>query len=905
MADGELIVCLTDKSGRLAVMPMELYHEAAHVHIAKDVEVDFEEAEKTQKLLNGHVSMWLKITKMGEKWNHQERQRATHMENSVSVAPLYLLIKDHKKYNGSGPPPTRPVCGAISGMNVHFSNILSPYLDALANEMAGTMEVISTEDALSKIDKFNVEENIDHNLSAEDEEVDTDEEEFLSEEVIKDSQRSECKQNDDIVICGADVTSLFPSLKAKSTAKLVYESALESEISYEGIDFKEVVTYLALNLSDFEAKKSKISHLLPFRKSRRGQKPKITGLSAISAESAHDKHWQYPRLVFTEQEQKVIFAKALEIGTYTLFQNHLYQFAGKFYKQTDGSPIGVKASMSASRVVMGRWDIELNKIMEENRLSVFFRFRYCDDLRIGMGSIREGWRWVEGRFKFRKCWEKEERERGISEEERTACEMKKVMDSIFSNLSFEMETPMMFENGRLPTLDFVCWVSNENKVLYSFYEKPMARKTLIQRKSALGENVKIASLTQNLIRRMKNTSELLPDDERIQIVENYVTQLKASGYSEEQCKRIIEAGLKGYETLLRKCLNGTAKMHRSAEEGAETRRVKKLLGKSNWFKERRKREGTRRSQKQKQKLPEVVTVLFVPQTHKGELAKRLQVVENTISKLSGEKVKIVERGGTQIKQILHKSNPWSKGFCGRANCLTCLHGDGTQNCFDKNIVYQVSCLDCEGGEQKKTAMYVGQTSRSMYERGQEHLLGLRKKNENNPLFKHVTEEHNGDTKVKFEMKTVKKHFSAFQRIVHESVLIERTSKAKNFSILNSRGEWGRSHLPRLKIDNSKENLVMNNGFSKEDEVWNVSERSDRKDKAKRKAFSDNKADDNEPKSNNEKSKTFYFKNNDLKDCPKAAIKSNESKPNSLQTDIFRFLAADPNFRVRKKLKRNF
>ena len=75
MADGELIVCLTDKSGRLAVMPMELYHEAAHVHIAKDVEVDFEEAEKTQKLLNGHVSMWLKITKMGEKWNHQERQR--------------------------------------------------------------------------------------------------------------------------------------------------------------------------------------------------------------------------------------------------------------------------------------------------------------------------------------------------------------------------------------------------------------------------------------------------------------------------------------------------------------------------------------------------------------------------------------------------------------------------------------------------------------------------------------------------------------------------------------------------------------------------------------------------------------------------------------------------------------
>ena len=239
---------------------------------------------------------------------------------------------------------------------------------------------------------------------------------------------------------------------------------------------------------------------------------------------------------------------------------------------------------------------------------------------------------------FRKCWEKEEREEGVNKEKKTSDEMKKVMDSIFSNLNFEMETPMMFENGRLPTLDFECFVS-ENKVLYSFYEKPMAKKTLIQRKSALGENVKIASLTQNLIRRMKNTSELLPDGERILIVERYVSQLKLSGYSEMQTKRIIEAGLKGYEALLSKCLKGIAKMHRSAEEGANSRKVKKLLGKSTWFKMRKKKEGKMKSKKQKEESPEVVTVIFIPQTPKGELAKRLQIVENKISKLTGESMK--------------------------------------------------------------------------------------------------------------------------------------------------------------------------------------------------------------------------------------------------------------------------
>ena len=32
------MICSTDKSGRLAVMPMEMYHQAAKIHIDKDKE---------------------------------------------------------------------------------------------------------------------------------------------------------------------------------------------------------------------------------------------------------------------------------------------------------------------------------------------------------------------------------------------------------------------------------------------------------------------------------------------------------------------------------------------------------------------------------------------------------------------------------------------------------------------------------------------------------------------------------------------------------------------------------------------------------------------------------------------------------------------------------------------------
>ena len=69
----------------------------------------------------------------------------------------------------------------------------------------------------------------------------------------------------------------------------------------------------------------------------------------------------------------------------------------------------------------------------------------------------------------------------------------------------------------------------------------------------------------------------------VDIVNTFSSQIKASGYSDEQNAKIVKAGLTGYENLLKKCKLGKAKMHRLASEGYESRRMKKLLGKSNWF----------------------------------------------------------------------------------------------------------------------------------------------------------------------------------------------------------------------------------------------------------------------------------------------------------------------------------
>ena len=119
-------------------------------------------------------------------------------------------------------------------------------------------------------------------------------------------------------------------------------------------------------------------------------------------------------------------------------------------------------------------------------------------------------------------------------------------------------------------------------------------------------------------------------------------------------------------------------------------------------------------------------------------------------------------------------------------------------------MYDITCVACCGdGNTNKPAIYTGQTSLSLHERGKQHLVGFLKKSDASPLYKHVMEAHDGE-EVDFKMKVIRKHFTAFSRLVHEAVRIERLSNAPDIRVLNSKSEYGRTKLPRLTIE--EENL---------------------------------------------------------------------------------------------------
>ena len=100
------------------------------------------------------------------------------------------------------------------------------------------------------------------------------------------------------------------------------------------------------------------------------------------------------------------------------------------------------------------------------------------------------------------------------------------------------------------------------------------------------------------------------------------------------------------------------------------------------------------------------SVLFVPHTNGSILAKKLREAEEMMENLTGYRLKIVERSGLKLEDILHKSKPWQGQDCDRPGCLLCTTKMKTeknlsQDCHKRNVVYETWCMLCQERDERK------------------------------------------------------------------------------------------------------------------------------------------------------------------------------------------------------------
>ena len=626
-----------------------------------------------------------------------------------------------------------------------------------------------------------------------------------------------------MVIIGSDVVALYPNLEIKRVTENVKEAIRKSGVRFEEVDYLEGARYLALNWSADECRKSKLGRILPRRRHTQGSRPGMRGEGPRSKVRGCQEQWIFPKIKLEDWEKESIIAEVIGIATKAMFNHHYYSFGGRKFHQEGGGPIGLRGTCSIARMIMQLYDDKWMKRMTYLGLTVWLLARYMDDTRVLMPEIKPGWRWKGGELLFSQEWREKDSEK--SGTLRTKEILLETFKGIEDYLDFTVETGEEFPGGWLPTLDTSFKVAKDNQVLFRYFEKPMTSSKTVQQDSAMEENAKLKTLSMDLIRRFLNSCEALGREEKKRIVDEYSTKLINSGFSKEKTAQIIVNGIKGYEMKIERSKRTGVPLRRSAKLSSFTRRRKKLLGKSSWFRSKKSNGGEeydrrkgRRREKEKvldkevgEKRIEQKTVLFLEQTPRGELAVEMRNLIARLAPTLGFSIKVVERTGTSIRNKFSQGSLWEGTLCGREDCTPCSQDtEEHPPCTRVSVLYENICKDCnpeavgKGDIKIKTgdtpSIYVGESSRSLQERGKEHQGDYKARSEKNHMHKHRMVHHNGEDP-QFILKAVKYFKTALSRQTAEAIRIRR--RGGESGVLNSKAEYNRCFIPRLTVLDEK------------------------------------------------------------------------------------------------------
>ena len=586
--------------------------------------------------------------------------RAPHDYQSVNhdiPYPRYGLRKDHKSVPG-GDEEKGPPQRPVCGAVVASNYQISHFISQSIRPIIDQAEEpsTSTEDLLSRIEHVNENEDIE-----------------------------------DCVIGSMDVKALYPMIDIEFSVDRCAEMIFESNVEFKNIDVEEVGLYLALTVDRDKLIDAGLEKFCPTRKTSRGRPPTITGSGVNDNKEKRWEPWEPSVVKPNMEEQRKMVCYALGVTMKTMLKNHIFRFHDQIRKQKNGGAIGVKAAADIATLFMVWWDREFKKRVLDEGIDMKLYTRYVDDENIVCKAIPE----TEGSIV------------NIPPDERTMKRLQEIGNGIHPSIQLTVDYPSKNESGRVPILDTEQWIQkvdvdgeSKSQIIFSHYVKPMASRHVIHRSSAQPIKMKLNVLTADLVRIMRNVSRKCPDAEREEHVQKFVRRMQFSGYSKKERYYVYQKAKQRYDEMVRKMEEGIQPLYRSRNWNKEERQKNKEAKRNSWFKKGNNAEA----------------VMFVETTPNGELAKRCRDAFAS----QGLRVKIVERTTSTIKQKLVKSNPFKERGCQKPTCNLCSTGSKA-NCKSREIVYQISCADendqgvpCEG------ITYVGETSRSLAERYDEH-----------------------------------------------------------------------------------------------------------------------------------------------------------------------------------------
>ena len=342
------------------------------------------------------------------------------------------------------------------------------------------------------------------------------------------------------------------------------------------------------------------------------------------------KYWKRNENAMSNKERKELIAEALAILCRVVMNNHVYKFAGKIMLQEGKGCIGDEAIGFIALLVMRWWSIKFKEKLAEATIENKLLKIYVDDTNGVFQTIRAGIQFKDGKLEYNE--NKKLEDENVPDDERTMEVIKDIANSVDPMIKMTIDFPSKHEDKKVPMLDVKVWLEEKsnNNIFYQFYEKPTKNRFVISKTSAMPMSKKIDTLSQGIFRRMHNTKKELDWELKASILEKYMAEIKASGYSERDRHEILRSGMKRYENLREKGKKGERPFYRQRNFKKQERRQEKENKKVNWF---------------KQKNNKFTTVYFVPPTPGSKLLKMLKTTEEAFQIDENNRIKFVETCG--------------------------------------------------------------------------------------------------------------------------------------------------------------------------------------------------------------------------------------------------------------------
>ena len=165
------------------------------------------------------------------------------------------------------------------------------------------------------------------------------------------------------VIAGADVESLFPSLRDVECARIVSDAVMQSSAVFENVDYTLALKYLLIVGGRSHMRENGLGKYSP--KWLGGREDLLT----VGGEGFDEKQkWRNTERQLPDLVKKKIISKVLEVEVLVCMGTHVYSFGDSIFLQCKGGPI-----------VMKKWDQKWVELLSREGIKHDLYVRYVDD----------------------------------------------------------------------------------------------------------------------------------------------------------------------------------------------------------------------------------------------------------------------------------------------------------------------------------------------------------------------------------------------------------------------------------------------------------------------------------------------------------------------------------------------